>query len=117
MILTSLIIAAAAALAIGAVVNYWDSIKQWLHKAVQKAQELLDVAVLGVKVFIKKMKEAYEEIVKTYQQDKHGQWHQTTVTRKISASEVPPEILAKAKMQQAEVDVSNEVEKRLQLMI
>lgn len=113
MILTALLIGAVAVLAI----SFWDEIKNWMRSLVAKARKAVKATVIGAKIFLKKMKEAYEEIAKMYQQDSKGQWYETTETKRVSESEVPPEIRQKARVINKEVDISKELEDELKLIL
>jgi len=118
MILTSLIVAAAATVAVGAIITYWDDVKQFLAAAIKMAKAALDAIVVGVKVFMKKMDGYFTEVARTYQRDKQNQWHETTTTKRVDPSEVPADILAKIrKHQKEEVDITDQVERELQLTL
>jgi len=117
MILTALLLAAAAAATAGVIAAFWDDLKNWLSTLVKKVMKVVKAAVVGVKVFAKKIAEGFQEIAKSYQLDDQGKWHKTTVTKTVSESEVPPEILAKAKRMNQEVDISQELERELKLVV
>lgn len=117
MILTSLIVAAAATIAVGAVITYWDDVKQFLASAIKMAKAALDAVVVGVKVFMKKMDGYFSEVAKTYQRDRQNQWHETTTTKRVDPSEVPADILAKMNAHREEVDITQRVERELQLTL
>lgn len=117
MILTSLIVAAAATIAVGAVITYWDDVKQFLASAIKMAKAALDAIVVGVKVFMKKMDGYFTEVAKTYQRDRQNQWHETTTTKRVDPSEVPADILAKMNPYREEVDITQNVERELQLTL
>jgi len=118
MIITALLVAAAAAATAGIIAAFWDDIKNWLNKLVEKVKKAVKAAVIGVKVFGKAIKEGFQEIAKSYQKDNKDKWHETTVTRTVPESEVPPEILEKAKrMNNQEVDISQELERELKLVV
>lgn len=99
----------AAIVAAGVVAKYWNSIKDWLIRGAKKVQEVISGVVYGVKVFAKKMREAYKEISRHYSQDKQGQWTETIVSRSIPTSEIPADILAKAPVNK-EKDITSELE-------
>jgi len=117
MILTSLIVAAAATIAVGAVITYWDDVKRFLASAIKMAKAALDAIVVGVKVFMKKMDGYFTEVAKTYQRDRQNQWHETTTTKRVDPSEVPADILAKMNAYREEVDITQNVERELQLTL
>lgn len=89
-----------------------DEIVDWLKRGIEKIREVLKMIVLGVKIFIKKIGEAFKEISKHYSQDTNGKWHETMVTREVSENEVPPEILRKG-IRTQEVDVTDTLELKL----
>jgi hypothetical protein len=117
MILATLIAAAVGVATVGILSYFWDDIKNWLHYAINWVKRTVRGIVYGAKVFIRKMREAYEEISKTYHQDENKKWHETTTTREVPESEVPPEIRAKARVYNQEVDITEELEKELELVV
>jgi hypothetical protein len=117
LILFTLLTAAASVVTIGILSAFWEDIKNWLHRIAQKVVKTIKAAVIGTKIFIKKMMEAFEEVARTYQQDTQGKWYETTTTKTVSESEVPPEIKAKAKILNREVDITKELEKELKLVL
>lgn len=111
MILTSLICGAAIIAGIGIIAAFWNDLVSFLKKALQKVQQLVEGIVYGCKVFVKKLQEGVKEISRHYSKvDQH--WQETTVTKIISESEVPPEILARAKASE-ELDITDELEMQL----
>ena len=72
--------------------------------------------IIGVKVYIRRLIEEYEEIVEIWQQDKSDKFYKVTATRKINELEVPPIILAKANKINEKVDISQDLEKELKLL-
>lgn len=113
MILTSIILGVTCIVGAGVVVAYWNNILDWVKRAIKKVKEVVKQVVYGTKIFIKKMKEAVKEISKHYSQDELGRWKETIVSKEIPASEVPPEIRAKAMYMNQEVDITNELELQL----
>lgn len=107
-----LILGGAAIIAAGAAAKYWSSIRDWILRAAKKVQEMISGIVFGVKVFIKKMTEAYQEISRHYSQDKEGNWEETTVTRKIDPSDVPKDIL-KLASNNTEKEITEELQLHL----
>jgi len=94
--------------------SFWEEFRNWLKEVVTKVKKIIKRAVIGFKIFVKKMGEAIKEISKNYSQNEEGRWHETVVSREISESEVPADILEKAKRQQGiEVDVTEELELQL----
>ncbi|GCF70225.1 MULTISPECIES: hypothetical protein [Bacillus] len=113
MILTSLIVGAGILIGGSLLARYWNSVVDWLKRAISKVQEMMQTIIYGTKVFIKKMYEAMQEISKHYTRDQQGQWHETVVTREVSEYDVPPEILAKANKTSQETDITHELELQL----
>lgn len=98
----------------GLVAAFWRSVVDWLKRAADKVKEVVRKAVVGVRIFIKKMGEAYKEISKHY--SKNGTvWEETIVQRECRVSEVPKEIREKAERAESnrEVDISRELEMQL----
>ncbi|MCR5123273.1 MAG: hypothetical protein K6B74_12745 [Ruminococcus sp.] len=122
MILASLIFTAAKIMVAGAVVgavvgtvaHYWEEITSWLTKAIEKVKRVVEGIVYGCKVLAQKIKEGFKEISRHYSK-KGTQWEETTVTRKIPESEVPPEILEKVGYE--ETDLSDDYEEALELSV
>ena len=118
MILTSLILGAAAIAAttavVGTVAHYWNEITSWLKRAIDKVKTIVKGIVYGCKVLARKISEGFKEISRHYSK-KGTQWEETTVTRTIPESEVPPDILAKVGYE--ETDLSDEYEEVLTLEV
>ena len=109
MILTTLILGAAL---VGIVAAFWRDLVNFLQKAVRKVQQLVAGIVYGCRVFIRKLREGVKEISRHYSKvDNH--WEETTVTRVVSESEVPAEILERAKAQ-GEIDITDEAAMQLE---
>lgn len=112
MIFTALLLGAGVLVGIGLVAVFWNDIVSFLKKAVNKVKELVSGVVYGFKVFVKKISEGIKEISRHY--SKVGQqWQETTITRNVSESEVPEEIRNKA-MYSEELDITDELEMKLQ---
>ena len=111
MILTTLLAGAAIIAGVGIVAAFWNDLLNFLKKAIQKVRKIVDGIVYGCKVFIKKMREGVKEISRHYSKvDQH--WEETTITKVISESEVPPEILERARTNR-ELDITEELEMQL----
>lgn len=108
MILTTLLLGAAL---VGIVAAFWKDLVNFLKKAVEKVRQLVDGIVYGCRVFLKKLSEGIKEISRHYSKvDQH--WEETTVTKIVSESDVPAEILARANGYQ-ELDITDELEMEL----
>ena len=112
MILLNVILGAViTAGAVGIVAAFWNDIVNFLQAAVRKVQAMIDGVLYGCKVFLRKMGEAIKEIARHYSKV-DGHWVETTTTRTVPASEVPPDILKKAGESQ-EYDITDELEMEL----
>jgi len=111
MILTTLLWGAAIIAGVGIVATFWNELVSFLKKAVQKVREMVAGVLYGFKVFVKKLREGVKEISRHYSKvDQH--WEETTVTKTIPESEVPPEILERAQAN-VELDITDELEMEL----
>lgn len=109
MILIPLLLGAAV---VGIVAAFWKDLVNFLRKAVQKVQQIISGIVYGCRVFVKKIHEGVKEISRHYSRvDQH--WEETTVTRVVSESEVPSEILERARANE-ELDITDELEMQLE---
>lgn len=115
MIIAALIIGATAILGVSLIAKYMNNLIDWLKRAIKKVNEMIQMVVYGTKVFIKKVREGIEEISKHYSQDNENRWHETVVTRTVDENEVPAEFLNLAR-QRAETDITERVERKLQLV-
>ncbi|EGQ7901750.1 MULTISPECIES: hypothetical protein [Vibrio] len=106
------LLAGAAIMGIGAVATFWSDIKEWIVRGAKKVAEVVRGVVFGVRVFVKKMRDAFKEISRHYSKDRQGNWEETTVTRKVSPSEVPQEILDMANAM-SETDITSKLELEL----
>lgn len=109
MILTALIVGCAIA---GLLAAFWKDLVGFLQKAIDKVKQVVSGILYGSKVFIKKLGEAVKEISRHYSKV-DGHWQETTVTRQISASEVPKDILERAGYG-TELDITDELEMQLE---
>lgn len=117
MILTTILLAAAAVTTGALVISFWDEIKSWVTNRLQNLIKMVKGIVYGVKLFMKLMNEAYQQVVKTYHKDENKVWHETMTTREIPKSEVPSEISSKVKINNKEIDITSELERELELIL
>jgi cell shape-determining protein MreC len=96
-----------------ALATFWKDIISWLKSAINKVREIVKGVVLGFTVFLKKMNGYIKEISKHYSKNEQERWEETIVTREVSESEIPPEILAKLGNLTKEVDISSEMQLQL----
>lgn len=112
MILTTLLWGAAIIAGVGIIAAFWNDLVDFLKKAVKKVQQIVEGIIYGCKVFVKKVREGVKEISRHYSKvDQH--WEETTITKVISESEVPPEILKRANASM-ELDITDELEMQLE---
>ncbi|EKO3611798.1 hypothetical protein [Vibrio metschnikovii] len=105
------LLAGAAIIGIGAVATFWNDIKKWIVRGAKKVAEVVRGVVIGFRIFVKKMREALQEISRHYSKDRLGNWEETTVTRKVPLNEVPQEIRDMATT--SETDITNKLELEL----
>ena len=108
-----LILGAAAIIGIGLIATFWNDILDFLKKAARKVKEVVKGFLYGSKVFLKKMREGVKEITKHYSKV-NDRWEETIVSRTVPASEIPEEILQKARMNE-EYDITDELEMQLEV--
>lgn len=108
MILAALIIGCAVA---GLLAAFWKDLVSFLQKAIEKVKQIVSGILYGTKVFIKKINEAVKEISRHYSKV-DGHWQETIITKTISASEVPEDILKRAGY--TELDITDELEMQLE---
>ena len=107
------LLAGAVVIGTGLAAKFWNSAVDWIKRAAEKVKDIVKKATVGVRIFLKKMGEAYKEISKHY--SKNGTvWEETIVQRNCDPSEVPAEILEKAKAYEGqETDISKELKMQL----
>ena len=98
-------------------ISFWNEIKSWITNGLRKLIKTVKGVVYGIKLFVKRMNEAYQQVAKTYHQDENKVWHETMTTREIPKSEVPSEISKKVKTNNKEVDITSELERELELIL
>lgn len=112
MILTTLLCGAAIIAGVGIIAAFWNDLVNFLKKAIHKVQQIVEGIVYGCRVFLKKLREGVKEISRHYSKvDQH--WEETTITKVIPESEVPPEILERANANR-ELDITDELELQLE---
>ena len=90
----------------------WKIIVDWVVKAVKRA--IAEAAIAGFKYFLKEVADAVLEIMKTYEQ-KGRQWYVNETVKAMRFNDVPSEIANRTKLNK-EVDCSNELEEKLELV-
>jgi hypothetical protein len=110
MILTALVLGAIFG---GAVLVFWKEIGAWLKRVVSKVQEMINMAVVGVKTFAQRIGNRLKEIAKNYSRKEDGKWQETIVTKEVEMNDVPADILAKVNKSTDAVDISQELELEL----
>ena len=109
MILTALILGAAL---IGIAAAFWKDLVNFLQKAIHKVQQIVAGIVYGCRVLVKKIREGVKEISRHYSKVENH-WEETTITKIVPESEVPTEILERARAYE-EVDITEELEMQLE---
>ena len=101
-------------------VAFWDEIVDWLKDLVTKLKSMF--ASMAKKIahaagaFIQKIENGLAAIRHKLYYKEEGEWVEETTTRKIKESEIPANILRKAKRSQ-ETDVTEEIEDELELSL
>lgn len=109
MILTSVLLAVAGVALVGAIAIFWNSILDWIKRAIPKVKEIVQGVLYGTNIFICKIKEAAKEIQKHY--SKVGtKWQETIVEKNVAYNELPEEIRQKVTRNNVEVDMTQELE-------
>lgn len=90
-----LLLVGAVVLGTGLLATFWNKFIEWINRAAEKIKSLIKGVIQGVKIFIKKMREAYQEISRYYSQS-GTMWEENIVTRTIPANEVPSDIRERA---------------------
>lgn len=118
MILTSIILGAVTVTGlVGIVATFWNDIIDFLKKGIEKVRQVVKGIIYGSKVFIQKIRGIVRVITRYYSRnDELDCWEETTYTRPVSESEVPPNIREKyERTKEEEVDITNETEEKMQL--
>jgi len=97
-------------LVVSSVLGKLDEIISWLKRGIEAVKKAINMIVIGTKIFIKKIGEAFKEIGKHYSQSNDGKWHETIVTREISENEVPIEFRNKVINTTKEQDMTGVLE-------
>ncbi len=93
---------------------FWRKAVEVIKKAVNKIKEVLGVVVRGTRTFIMRTLEGFKSRAKYYNENKlTGEWEETVYTKNVDDSEIPPEILAKVRYQEVDMEVSTTEELRL----
>lgn len=90
-----LLLAGAVVIGSGLLPKFWNKFIDWINRAAEKIKKFIKGVVQGVKIFVKKMREAYQEISRYYSQN-GTIWEENIVTRTVPECEVPKEIRDRA---------------------
>lgn len=93
----------------GTIAAFWEDLVDFAKKTLKA----LKLAAEGFKVFIKKVGEFIQEIIRIYRKLSDNMWEETTKTRRIPESEVPEDIREKTKNNREEVDITTDLELQL----
>ncbi len=104
--------ALAATAAAAVVVTFWDEIKQYLKKALQKVTRIVKTAIVGVAVYAQtgSYLEGIKVAYKFYSKDQKDRWQETVATAIVSDNEVPYSIREKLERSNEPIDISKEFE-------
>jgi hypothetical protein len=92
------IILALSAVVIAALAVFWKNILEWIKKAVNKIREVLGLTPEGTRTFLTKTSEGLKNKSKYYYKSKvTTEWEEVVYTKAVDESEVPADILAKAR--------------------
>lgn len=106
MIGIAIILGLTAALITGLVV-FWQKIVAWIKKAVNKIKEVLGLTPYGTRTFITRAMDGFKNKSKYYYQSKvTKEWEEVVYTKSVDESEVPADILAKARTAALDEEVS-----------
>lgn len=98
-------------------VTFWDQIKKYLSKALEKVKEILNAAIVGFTAYVKSglnWMEGLKAAYKFYSRNNQGQWQETVITKTISVEDLPESIKKKlAKSQGKQVEITEELELEL----
>ncbi|MCL2285226.1 MAG: hypothetical protein FWC32_02555, partial [Firmicutes bacterium] len=76
--------------------------------------EVLKVAVEGTRTFITRTVDGLQNRSKYYNKNQNtGEWEETVYARKVSENDVPPEILAKVRNTQINIEIQTTEELKL----
>lgn len=104
---------------------YWDDIVDWLNDFIPRLEaawnEFKQSIAHAAMMAAEKVKEAGKFIVKImhklYYKNEKQQWVEETTTRTVPENEVPPAIRAKVNRQEVEADITEDIERELNLTI
>lgn len=110
------IILTLSAVVIAGLAVFWKNILEWIKKAAKRIMEVLGIPVDGTRTFIKKTVDGFKNISKYYSENKiTGEWEENVLTKPVSESEIPVEILNKVKSTAMDQEISTTEELKLVL--
>ena len=96
----------------GIIAVFWEQIRDWLKRVVEKVRSVVQGAIQGVRIFFTKMREAGKEISKNYV--KVGmKWQETIVQRTVEFSEIPEEYRNRMVVDSEEYEFTDELANQL----
>lgn len=116
-----IMIATGVVIGIGLVAVFWQKIHEYMQKLVDKLKQIIEGNLLGVKIFLRHCADGFQQITKTYSQNKENKkWEEGIVKRMLKENEVPEKIkndLEKRNMMSDEfgVDMTDDYQQQLQL--
>lgn len=113
MIAIAVILALSAALITGLLV-FWQKIVAWIKKAVNKIKEVLGLTPDGTRTFLSRAVDGFKNKSKYYYKNTvTREWEEVVYTKAVDESEVPADILAKARGLAVGAEVSTTEELKL----
>lgn len=111
-----LLLAGAAIVGAAAVAVFWKDIAAWLSRVWEKLPHNIKENLQGAKAFIENVASKIKNIWYYYSYNRDTQkWTETVVSKEVSESEIPQDILEKMRRSN-KVDITSEAEKQLELM-
>lgn len=96
----------------GLIATFWEQIRNWLNRVIEKVKNVVQGTVQGVRIFFSKMQETGKEISKNYV--KVGmKWQETVVKRTVEISEIPEEYRNRMITDEEEYEFTDELENLL----
>lgn len=107
-------IALAGGIAIG---MYWKNIAGWLKKIWEKLPPSIKQQLQGAVALAQKVASVFKNIMKYYSYDSQTKkWQETVVTTEVNESEIPEHI--RSRLQNSnQVDISTELQEKLELAL
>ena len=110
-----IILAYTIVMGISLIRDFWNDIVRFVKKCYRLATRVVNGIKCATKIFLKKIREGYEEAVELWRFS-NGKYELTTTTRIVPAHEVPKEIREKVERKlRGRLDVTDDVRTALEL--